>query len=297
MPAHDKVELGGKVFTHSMVEAEGIRFHTVSGGQGFPVLLMAGFPQSWYAWRRVMPLLCDHFHVVAIDLPGQGDSDKPIEGYDTRTTGDRVHALAKTLGFERYHIGSHDIGSWVAYPFAARFAEEVGRLVMLDANIPGVTLKSTIEVGPHNWKAWHFFFHQVADLPEILITGRERSYIEWFFQSKTYNPAGTFSQADIDEYERVYKQPGNLRGALEYYRAVLEDVEQNKSLATTKIETPILALGGDVGMSPDIFEAMKPLASDIEGGVVRHCGHYMPEEQPEEIGEKMIDFFKKDENG
>jgi len=291
MPGHDEIELGGKRFKHAMVDAGDVRLHTVSGGKGFPVLLMAGFPQSWYAWRRIMPILADHFYVVAIDLPGQGDSDKPVDGYDTQTAGDRVHALVKELGFERYHIGAHDIGSWVAYPFVARFADEVGRLVLLDANIPGVTLKPTVEVGPNTWKSWHFFFHQVPDVPEFLITGRERSYIEWFFQRKTFNPAGTFSTADIDEYERVYKQPGNLRGALAYYRAVLDDAEQNTSLAAKKIETPILALGGDFGMSPDIYDAIKPLATHVEGGVIQNCGHYMPEEQPDEIAAKMIKFF------
>lgn len=294
MPTHDTVVLGGKTFAHAMVDAGGTRFHTVSGGHGFPVLLMAGFPQSWYAWRRVMPMLAEHFHVVAIDLPGQGDSDKPVDGYDTRTAGERIRKLVQTLGFERYHIGAHDIGAWIAYPYVARFADEVGRLVMLDANIPGVTLKSTIDVGPDNWKAWHFLFHPVPDLPEILITGRERKYIEWFFQRKTYNPAGTFSPADIDEYERVYTQPGNLRGALAYYRAVFEDIEQNRELAGRRLETPILALGGDVGMSPGIHDAMKPLASHLEGGIIRNCGHYMPEEQPEEIGARMVEFFKGD---
>lgn len=291
MPGNDEIELGGKRFKHAMVDAGDVRLHTVSGGKGFPVLLMAGFPQSWYAWRRIMPILADHFYVVAIDLPGQGDSDKPVDGYDTQTAGDRVHALVKELGFERYHIGAHDIGSWVAYPFVARFADEVGRLVLLDANIPGVTLKPTVEVGPNIWKSWHFFFHQVPDVPEFLITDRERSYIEWFFQRKTFNPAGTFSTADIDEYERVYKQPGNLRGALAYYRAVLDDAEQNASLAAKKIETPILALGGDFGMSPDIYDAIKPLATHVEGGVIQNCGHYMPEEQPDEIAAKMIKFF------
>ncbi|OAZ91397.1 alpha/beta fold hydrolase [Halomonas sp. G11] len=292
MPGHDEIELGGKRFKHAMVDAGDVRLHTVSGGKGFPVLLMAGFPQSWYAWRRIMPILADHFYVVAIDLPGQGDSDKPVGGYDTQTAGDRVHALVKELGFERYQIGAHDIGSWVAYPFVARFSDEVGRLVLLDANIPGVTLKPTVEVGPNIWKSWHFFFHQVPDVPEFLITGRERSYIEWFFQRKTFNPAGTFSTADIDEYERVYKQPGNLRGALAYYRAVLDDAEQNASLAAKKIETPILALGGDFGMSPDIYDAIKPLATHVEGGVIQNCGHYMPEEQPDEIAAKMIKFFR-----
>lgn len=297
MPQHDGILLGGKQFEHGMVDADGIRFHTVSGGTGFPILLMAGFPQTWYAWRRIMPILAEDFHVVAIDLPGQGASDKPIDGYDTETTGDRIHSLVRELGFDKYHIGAHDIGAWVAYPYIARFASEVGRLVMLDANIPGVTLKSSIEVGPDNWKAWHFLFHPVPDIPEILITGREREYIEWFFQRKTYNPAGTFSKADIDEYVNAYTQPGNMRGALAYYRAVYEDIEQNKPLANKKLETPILALGGDVGMSPGIFEAMKPLASTLEGGVIKNCGHYMPEEQPEEIGARMVDFFKAHTDG
>ena len=293
MPEHKILELDGKPFHHDMVEAGGIRFHTVSGGSGVPVVLIAGFPQSWYAWRRVMPLLSERYRVIAVDLPGQGDSDKPTDGYDTNNTGERLNALITVLGLKHYYIGAHDIGAWVAYPYIARFPDQVGKLVLLDANIPGVTLKPTIEVGPDNWKAWHFLFHPVPDLPEILITGRERQYIEWFFQRKTFNPAGTFTVADIDEYERVYTQPGNLRGALAYYRAVYEDMDQNKLLANKILTTPVLALGGDVGMSPGIYEAMKPFCSHIEGGVVKDCGHYMPEEQPKAISKAMLDFFER----
>lgn len=288
------IELDGKPFHHRMVTAAGMRFHVVEGGSGDPVILLAGFPQSWYAWRRVMPRLAERHTVIAIDFPGQGDSDKPIDGYDTRTTGERIHALVQALGYQHYFIGAHDIGAWVAYPYAAAFPEEVRRLVLLDANIPGVTLRSTVEVGPDNWKSWHFFFHPVPDLPEALLTGRERIYIEWFFQHKTANPAATFSTADIDEYERVYRMTGNLRGALAYYRAVFEDIEQNKHLAGIKLKTPILALGGDVGMSPNIFDAMKPLGEHVEGGIVAACGHYMPEEQPAIIAEKMLTFFGQD---
>lgn len=286
--------LGGLPFEHRMVAAAGLRFHLVEGGVGDPVVLIAGFPQSWYAWRRVMPLLARHHRVIAIDLPGQGDSDKPVDGYDTRTTGERIHALLKVLGHDRYFIGAHDIGAWVAYPYAARHGDEVRRLVLLDANIPGVTLRPTVDVGPDNWKNWHFFFHPVPDLPEALLTGRERLYIEWFFHRKTANPAATFSVADIDEYERVYRMTGNLRGALAYYRAVFEDIRQNQELADVRLRTPILALGGDVGMSPNIFEAMKPLGENVQGGVIADCGHYMPEEQPEIIAERMRAFFAED---
>ncbi len=286
------VELGGKAFEHDMVDADGIRFHTVSGGTGYPLLLIAGFPQTWYAWRRMMPLLADKYRVIAIDLPGQGESDKPIDGYDTRTTGDRIHALMRALGHSKYSILAHDIGAWIAYPYVAKHPAEVDRLVLLDANIPGVTLSNTITVGPDNWKAWHFLFHPVADLPETLLTGREREYIEWFFQRKTYNPAGTFSQADIEIYAEAYRKPGNLRGALAYYRAVFEDIEQNRELANKKIKTPILALGGDVGMSPGLHDAMKPLAENLSGGIIDDCGHYMPEEQPEEIARQTLEFLQ-----
>lgn len=286
--------LGGLPFEHRMVTAADLRFHLVEGGTGDPVVLIAGFPQSWYAWRRVMPLLARYHKVIAIDLPGQGDSDKPVDGYDTRATGERIHALLKVLGHDRYFIGAHDIGAWVAYPYAARHPDEVRRLVLLDANIPGVTLKPTVDVGPDNWKSWHFFFHPVPDLPEALLTGRERIYIEWFFHRKTANPAATFSVEDVDEYERVYRMTGNLRGALAYYRAVFEDIRQNRELAHVRLKTPILALGGDVGMSPGIYEAMRPLGENVQGGVIADCGHYMPEEQPEIIAERMRAFFAED---
>ncbi len=100
-------------FQHRFVEAGAIRFHLVEGGEGPVVLLMAGFPQSWYAWRRVMPLLAERHHMIAIDLPGQGDSEKPASGYDTRTAAERVHALMTALGHPRYFVAGHDIGSWV----------------------------------------------------------------------------------------------------------------------------------------------------------------------------------------
>ncbi|MGX1790333.1 alpha/beta fold hydrolase [Bosea sp. NPDC055332] len=292
---HSAIALGGLPFRHRMVAAADTRFHIVEGGQGDPVILIAGYPQSWYAWRRVMPLLAAKHTVVAIDLPGQGDSDKPLGGYDTRTTGERIHALIETLGYDRYFLAGHDIGAWVSYPYTARYPEEVRRVVLLDANIPGVTLQPAMNLSlERSWKSWHFLFNTIPDLPEALLQGRERLLIEWFFQRKTANPIGTFSREDIDEYERVYSKLGNLGGMLGYYRAVFEDMEQNRDLAHTKLKTPILALGGDFGSAPDIFEAMKPLGDHVEGGVVRDCGHYMPEEQPEIIAEKMLTFFSRD---
>ena len=116
--------------------------------------------------------------------------------------------------------------------------------------------------------------------------------IEWFFNRKTVVFMSTFSKADIDEYERVYQLPGGLRGMLGYYRAVIEDMEQNKALFARKLGVPILALGGDRGSAPTICEAMRPLGSDVRGGVVANSGHYIPEEQPEALVTELLNFSK-----
>ena len=163
--------------------------------------------------------------------------------------------------------------------------------MLLDANIPGVTLKPAIELGPDNWKSWHFLFNSVPDLPEALLAGRERILIEWFFSRKTANKPGVFSRADIDEYERVYQTLGGLRGMLGYYRAAVEDAAQNRALRDTPLTVPVLALGGDRGSAPDLHQALKPLAQDLQGGVLEDCGHYLPEEQPRELARRMLAFL------
>ncbi|MGW7657675.1 alpha/beta fold hydrolase [Streptomyces tendae] len=276
---------------HRMVWADDLRFHIVEAGEGPTIVLVAGFPQSSYAWRRLMPLLADRFHVIAVDLPGQGDSDKPVDGYDTLTTGKRLRSLLKVLGEDWYVLVGHDVGAWVGYAYAHQFAADLRGVVLLDGNIPGVTLRPTITLGPDNWRNWHFLFNPIPDLPEALLQGRERILIEWFFSRKTANWRTTFSKADIDEYERVYQAPGGLRGMLGYYRAVLEDIEQNTPLMQKKIDVPVLALGGEVGSAPDLHESMQPLGRNVRGGVIAGSGHYIPEEEPEALAREISDFI------
>jgi pimeloyl-ACP methyl ester carboxylesterase len=276
---------------HRMVTSQGLRYHLVASGQGPVVVLVAGFPQTCYAWRRVAPLLADQYTVLAVDLPGQGDSDKPLDGYDTRTTARRLHGLLQTLGHERYVYVGHDVGAWVGYALAHEFADAARGVALLDANIPGVTLPSTITLGPENWRSFHFLFNAVRDLPEALLAGRERVLIEWFFQGKTASARQTFTRADIDEYERAYQMPGGMRGMLGYYRAVLEDIGIHAEFTTRPIEVPLLALAADAGSAPDLYERMQPLAKDLRGGVIADSGHYIPEEQPEALADQLRQFI------
>ncbi len=282
---------GWQAGEHRMVTSDGLRYHVVASGSGPVVLLVAGFPQSCYAWRRVAPVLAEDFTVLAVDLPGQGDSDKPLDGYDTRTTARRLHQLLTTLGHTEVVYVGHDIGAWVGYAFAHDFADVLRGVALIDGNIPGVSLKSSIELGPDNWRSFHFLFNAIPDLPEALLAGRERILIEWFFNGKTASPRQTFSQADIDEYERVYSMPGGLRGMLGYYRAVLEDIRIHNELKTRPIDVPVLALAAEVGSAPDLYERLLPLGNDVRGGVVANSGHYIPEEQPLALANHLREFI------
>lgn len=287
------VELNEKKFARRFVQSGGIRFHIVDGGVGPTVILIAGFPQTAYAWRRLQSLLSDSWRTIAIDLPGQGYSDKPSNGYDTQTAAKRINDLLKSLGVQRHFYVGHDIGSWIGYPYAHQYAADLDGIVFIDGNIPGITLKPELSIAdPSNWRSWHFLFNALDDLPEALLSGKERVLIEWFFNKKTANPMATFEPADIDEYVKSYASLGGLRGMLGYYRAVEEDMRQNEKLMVKKIKTPVLALGGDVGSAPDIYESMKPLCEDVRGGQIEACGHYIPEEQPENLAAELIGFFK-----
>ena len=155
------------------VEVDGLGYHVVEGGEGPALILLAGFPQSWYAWRRVMPLLAPHFRVYAVDLPGQGDSDNRWTAMTRAPPASGCapcpHAGTDALCARRPRYRRLDRLSVCRAP-----CRQVERVVLLDANIPGVTLKPAIELGPDNWKSWHFLFNSVPDLPEALLQGRER---------------------------------------------------------------------------------------------------------------------------
>lgn len=281
-------------FEHRFATVSGLRFHYVDGGAQAErtVVLIAGFPESWYAWRKVMPLLGNDFRVVAIDLPGQGDSDRPLDGYDTQTVAQRVHDLVNHLGIKRYSIAAHDVGAWVAFPYAHLFSEEVEALALMDAGIPGITLPDMLPSSSKlSWKTWHFSFHAVPDLPEILLAGRERAYLEWFFWSKAANPA-CYGEDEIAEYLRTYCAPGGMRAGLAFYRAAALSVEQNRALShDRKLKMPVLGLSADQGSIPDMSAALRPFADEVSGETIVNCGHFQPEEQPEAVAHALARFF------
>ncbi|WP_432932763.1 alpha/beta fold hydrolase [Microbispora sp. CA-135349] len=289
LPLHD---LAG--FTHRWVDADGVRLHAVEGGRptGLAVVLLAGFPQTWWAWRRVMPSLADRFRVVAIDLPGQGHSERPERSYDTHTVAAHVHAAVKALGVPTYWLVAHDIGAWVAFSLALKFESQLRGVALLDAGIPGITLPDAIPTDPDRaWKTWHFAFHLVPDLPETLLAGRERDYVGWFLKTKALSP-NTFDDAELDHYAAAVAVDGGLRASLAYYRDAAESARKNhEALKRQHLTVPILGISSSHGSIPDMAASISPWADDATGVVVPDAGHFIPDEQPEAVAAAIADFI------
>ncbi|MFU9135864.1 alpha/beta fold hydrolase [Erwinia tasmaniensis] len=281
-------------FQHHFETVRGVRLHFVECGnpQGDTLVLLAGYPESWYSWRKVMPLLAEKFRLIAIDLPGQGDSDKPTDGYDTETVARYVHGLLSQRGITHYGLVAHDVGAWVAFPYAAMYQNELSGLVLMDAGIPGITLPEMLPAAPdRSWKTWHFSFHMLPDLPEALIAGKERVYLDWFLRRKTASPF-SFSEEDLDEYERIFTLPGALRAGLAFYRSAAHSAEQNKALAAGgKLTVPLLALSADQGSIPDMSVPLSPFFANVAGKTINRCGHFIQEEQPVAAAAEIKTFF------
>ncbi|MFE2383458.1 alpha/beta fold hydrolase [Streptomyces misionensis] len=285
-------------FTHRWVDADGVRLHAAEGGRtdGPAVVLLAGFPQTWWAWRKVMPRLADRFHVIAIDLPGQGHSERPDISYDTHTVAAHVHAAVKALGVSTYWLVAHDIGAWVAFSLALTHQSQLRGLALLDAGIPGITLPDAIPTNPEQaWKTWHFAFHLVPDLPETLLVGREREYIGWFLKAKALSP-DTFDDAEIEHYAASVAADGGLHASLAYYRDAAESARKNhEALAQQRLDLPVLGISSSHGSIPDMAASVKPWADHATGIVVPDAGHFIPDEQPGAVTAALTDFITEDD--
>ncbi len=282
----------GDHFRHGYTDIDGIKLHHVHCGEGPPVLLIPGWPQTWYVWRHVMSALASAgFHAVAVDPRGIGQSDRPTGGYDMGRAATDLHVLMHRLGHERYLVVGHDIGMWIGYALASDYPQEVERLAIMEAVIPGLASSPPVFVPPSmNVFLWHFMFNQLADLPEMLIQGRERAYLAWMFDKWSYKR----DAVAFDAYVEAYSAPGALRGGFAYYRAIPETIAQNLRRAEDKLRMPVLALGAEYATADAPLTTMQPAAVNVRGGILPGCGHFVPEESPDALLEQLIPFLRGD---
>ena len=264
-----------------------VRMHYVIGGSGTPIVLLHGFPNTWYAWRDVMPRLAEGHTVIALDLRGLGDSDPGTQPNDVTTGAGDLHGLVAELGLGPVMLAGQDWGGSTAFAFAAAHPDEVRRLAVLEA-MPACPWTET---GSASGGAWFVGFHQIPDLPERMVAGRERVYLDWFFRAFSAIP-GVPTPAAVDEYVRCYTRPGAMASAFARYRGRGREIEHNTRHLSRLLDLPVMAVGGERGVfGAAVAENLRHGASDVRQEVLADCGHYVSEERPAELASLLLSFF------
>jgi pimeloyl-ACP methyl ester carboxylesterase len=291
---HDDTMPNELSVSHGMAEVTpGLRIHYVTAGDGpRTIVLLHGFPQTWWEWRSVIPeLVGAGFRVVALDYRGAGHSGRPAGGYDKATMARDVHRLLRDhLGFtEPVALAGHDIGLMVAYSYARQYRDEVSHLAVIDAPLPGTAVFDRLSSDP---RVWQFAFHAVRDIPEMLIAGRERPYLQHFFTARSADPSAVTAE-DLDVYVAAYASPGGIRAGMEVYRAFDHDVADNRAALEHdgKLTLPVLAVGGAISTTGSLMEPMmREVADNVTAVLIPDAGHWIPEEQPRVLAQAIDEF-------
>ncbi len=279
-----------ETFSHHTAQANSVKLHYVIGGKGDAVVLLHGYPETWYSWRKIMPALAAANHtVIAVDLRGLGESEITPSGYDKRTVAEDVHQLLEGLNIRKFILVSHDWGGSVAYSLANAYPDTVSKLVVIESNIAGFGMEKSMNVAEGG--SWHFGFF-MSEFAEKLTEGREREFLTDFaFKGKLVFDKNAFSQADIDEYIRHYTKPGGMTAGFNYYRTALDDAKYNQAHFKGKLQMPVLAIGGEKSLGEGVAASLKLVAENVESTIIKDSGHFIAEEQPEELTKKLLTFF------
>jgi len=265
-------------------QVNGIRMYYVKMGEGPLLILLHGWPQTWYEWRKVMPALASKFTVIAPDLRGLGLSEKTQTGYDKHTIANDVAALIKHLGERSAIVVGHDMGGKVAYVLSLLYPELVTKLILVDCMPPG-----TENMDPAKGGMWHYGFHMATEFPEMLTKGREREYIS-AQMTKWLHQKDAITQDALDEYAKYYASPGGMTAGFNYYRTLPDDAKFLAAYADRKFAMPILTVAGRYGVSDNLFKAMMPKADNLKGVIAEESGHFVPEEAPAFLTEQILNF-------
>ena len=267
----------------------GIGLHVVRGGTGPSVVLLHGFPQSWYEWRKVMPTLSTRYDVVAMDMRGAGGSDSPADGYDKTTLADDLHQLLGVLGTKKVHVVGHDIGQMVAFFHAALHPEDVSSIALLEAPIPDSSVFTFPALTANGPGIWWFGWFNTAQMPETMLAGHESFFIRQFVTNLGVTPT-VMTDDDIAVYAPNLSDASKLHGQLGYYRTFAQDA---KAIADGKLRVaaPVLAVGADHSLGAMQGMQAAQYAANVTQKVFPNSTHFIPEEHPDDLAQMLIQFF------
>ncbi|GAA2351030.1 alpha/beta fold hydrolase [Streptomyces carpaticus] len=298
VPAHAAATHADPEFTgtfqHEFADVEGVRMHYVKGGSGTPVVLLHGWPQTWYGWWEIMPELAEHHTVYAVDLPGLGDSTGSPTGYDKATLARYVHTLiAEQLGVRDARIVGHDLGAAVAFQYAAQFPQDTELLGYLDLPLPGPALDGAA----YRSLSWHIAFHSQPRVPETVVGDNVRDYLALFYPQVAFEGSsfgGTaqhspFSDEEIDEYARTYSRPDVLAGGFELYRSLDQDAADTEAAAPVEVPALLMTAQGQLeGVRSTVAGYLTNIVRAVD---VPGAGHWLVEENPAFVTEELLRFL------
>lgn len=276
-------------FSNNNAEVNGTRLHYVIGGQGEPLILIPGYPETWWAYHKVMPLLVERYLVIVVEMRGMGSSAKPTEGFEKKNMAKDIFELVKKLGYEKVNIGGHDIGAHVAFSFAANYSDTTSKLIILDTPHPDVgmyQLPMLPILGANYLYPWWLAFNQVKELPEQLLEGRMNIMIDWLFL-KLLNDQKSVSDFDKAVYASAYNSKEAIRASNSWYQAFPQDIEDSKSY--DKLNMPVIGIGGS---GYDMLRMSLPnTTTDLHLKKVEESGHFILSEKPNETARHIIEFL------
>ncbi|GAA3933551.1 alpha/beta fold hydrolase [Chitinophaga oryziterrae] len=272
-------------FKSATATVNGVKIHYVIGGKGEPLVLIHGFGQNWYMWNRLLPELSKHFTVIAPDLRGVGESDKPAGGYDKKTMAADIHELVSKLGYHSIDLAGHDIGLMVAYAYAAQFGPEVKKLALMDALLPGVDPVWS----DFSTRAWWFGFF-ARPIAGDLVKGQAGEFLTDFWPVVGHiNNA--FTKEETNEFIRAYSTPGATTGSFHWFGAFPQDAEDNHAFMKDKLQMPVLAMGAEYQSASFLADHVKLVAVNVTETKIMGAGHWIVQEATDQVQKGLMDFF------
>jgi pimeloyl-ACP methyl ester carboxylesterase len=276
--------------THHTAAVNGTELHYVTAGDsGTPVLLMHGFPESWWAFHAVIPLLAQTHRVTAVDLRGWGDSSHADGDYDSTTVAEDLHQLVGHLGRGPVHLAAQDISGGVAFRVAAAHPEDVLSFTGTETGLAGFGLEGLADIT--HGGSWHIGALTTPGIPELLLAGRERQFLgDWAFPAMSAVP-GAVTADDITEFTRTFARPDGWRGAVGLYSSMLTEGDGIREIAsTTPLAVPALAVGGSGG--PFTETTLNQVTDGpVDSVLLENVGHYVALEAPEAFATALLSFI------
>lgn len=271
--------------TKNVLTTDGATIYVRAGGAGPAVVLIHGFGDTGEMWGPLAERLSKKYTVIVPDLRGMGKSSKPASGYDKKSQAADIRTVVENLGQDHTAVIGHDIGTMVAYAYAARYPDKVTKLVVMDAPVPGVAPWDEIVLSP---QLWHFNYG--GKDAERLVAGRERIYLDRFWNEFAGDPS-KIDEATRVFYTKLYAEPGAMKAAFAQFNAIaLQDVADNRVSSKVKLTMPVLAVGGEKSFGANMAAVMRNAATNVEQAVVPGAGHWLMEESPA-VTVSLIDNF------